>query len=157
MAAYLTSPFGIITVIFVIAAVIALCAACYWFGIRRGRDATARELDGLRTSLRLDSSQWRLAADERPYSRSERSAVLDLRQDRSRLAVRGRGDGIEWAGDGVAVGDQVAAVCVETGTDGRRASTLLLRAEGDELRGVRLTVSKKKGSVLVHPVVMTRR
>lgn len=152
-----TLQIGIIALLAVIVLLFFVGGWAYAAGLRRGREASARELDGLATSLRLDASKWQLCADERPYVDSERTADITVRQDRSRLAVRGGGDNVVWAGDGVAVGDQVAAVCVETGPDGRRMSTLLLSHDGNDLRGVRLTVSKKKGAALVHPVRLTPR
>ena len=130
-------------------------------GVIRGRDASARELDGLATPLRLDASEWRLVAYEKPYRGEDQSARLSIRQDRSRMAVRStgalqRGD-TEWAGEGIVVGDEIALICVETGSNGRRTSTLLLQAHGDELRGIRITKSKHPDSALVHPVQLTRR
>lgn len=149
--------FGIIALTVVIVTTVIACWWCYHAGIVRGRDASARELDGIATPLHLDSSEWRLVSREQPYRSADQTAVLNLRQDRSRIALRGRGGDVQWAGDGVAVGDQVAVVCVETAHDGRRTSTLLLQADGDEMRGVRITSSKHAGSALVHPVTMTRR
>lgn len=148
---------GIIALIAVTVITVLLCAWAYAAGLRRGRDASARQLDRLATSLRLNASRWRLATDERPYVDEKRTALIEIRQDRSRLAFIGNDREASWVGDGVAVGDQVAAVCIETGPEGRRMSTMLLRSDGEELRGVRLTVSKTKGAALIHPIRLIPR
>lgn len=148
---------GIITLIGFTVMTVLLCAWAYAAGLQRGRGSSARELDKLATSLRLNASSWRLAADERPYVEIERNAFVTMHQDRSRVAIRGRETDVVWVGDGVAVGDQIAAVCVETGPQGRRMSTMLLAVDGDEMRGVRLTVSKKKGAALIHPIRLIKR